>query len=86
MEPLKEEGMKIEITELPWPQELCETLDYLIKLVFDSRSTASKAYEVSQLMPLPGIYFLCYLTIIVQIVHILIKVPTHYNYFLDGNF
>ncbi len=58
MEPLEEEGMKIEITELPLSQDYRETVEYMKSLVQDSRTTASKAYEISQLISLPGIYFL----------------------------
>ncbi len=58
MEPSEDEGMKIEITELPLSQDYRETVEYMKILVQDSRTNASKAHEISQLISLPGIYFL----------------------------
>ena len=60
MEPLEEEGMKIEISELPLPQDFSETVEYMKSLIQDSRNTAGKAHEISQLISLPGIYFLSF--------------------------
>ncbi len=58
MEPLEEEDMKIEISELPLSQDYRETVEYIKSLVQDSRTTASKAHEICQLISLPGINFL----------------------------
>ena len=60
MEPLEEEGMKIEISELPLSQDFRETVEYMKSLIQDSRNTASKAHEIGQLFSLPGIYFLSF--------------------------